>query len=330
VSTANPGELKVSVIIPSKDHYEYLRECLQSIGASNWVPDAELIMIDSSLNEQVRTRNASLVKKLGGKCFHEAKKGQAAARNTGIRRASGEIVVFLDDDCVVDKNWLKSLIRNYDAPEVVCCSGRVLSRRRDELSELFEKYMSFDRGDKKRTFTRQHINLLRLLKAVTYLGRRSLSENLPAPWCVAGDGFYSFRKEIFQKVGYFDEDLRKGALSAGEDTDMLYRVLKAGYKITYEPEALVFHDHPHSLEDILKKVYTYGGIKLRFYLKYLSDYYMLLSMFGSLLLSLSTLAKALIKRESNLARIMAEDLKGILSELIQVIKEFTRMKERTR
>jgi len=271
-------------------------------------------VIDSS-DAPVREKNEELVRKFGGKYYYESRRRLAVARNTGIRKASGDIIIFTDDDSIVHKGWIENLISNCEHPDTICCNGRVLSYREDDSSKLFEKYITFDRGPEKQVFSSKDISILKLLKATILLTRnRTFHRKFPAPWSVGGDGFCSFRKRIFTEIGYFDEDLGKGDFSTGEDLDMMHRILKkTQYKIVYEPTAIVYHNHPHTLEAISRFAYNYGSIRPVFYKKYWKDIYMLPCFLGSFLLRFSTLIKSILWRDHELRKIMVSDFRGFLS-----------------
>jgi len=138
--------LQVSVIVCTKDRYGHLKTCLRSITSTDW-PCTELIVVDGSFDDLTRKKNEKLVKSIGGMYYYEKKHGLSPARNLGIRESNEDIVVFADDDFIVRKGWIRNLIRNYGNPEVVCCTGNMLSFRNDMASGLFERSMSFDRGN---------------------------------------------------------------------------------------------------------------------------------------------------------------------------------------
>ncbi len=303
----------ISVVVPTINRHENLKNCLESIVNSGY-PYKELIVVDSSANH-IRYRNEELSESLGAKYFYEGRRRLAVARNTGIRIARGEIIVFIDDDFIVDKDWLKNLIRNYDDPDVIGCSGRMLPYREDSAALLFKKYQDFDIGDKKRIFTGKDISVLKLLRLLTSIGNKALGKKTPPPWA-AGAGFCSFRKKNLEEIGYFDEDLGKGQFSTAEDTDMMYRILKkTKYKIVYEPEAIVYHDHPYTFESISKFAYNYGSIIPIFYQKYRNDIFMIMCFFGAMFLRFSTFLKSILRQDHELRKIMIADFKGILSSI---------------
>lgn len=300
----------VSIIVPTKNRPGQLGNCLESIVASAY-PYRELIVVDSS-DSPIRQENEALVKRLGGKYIHESRYRPAVARNTGIRAASGDIVVIADDDFIVDKDWISNLVKNYTDPEVACCNGRMAAYRNDETSRLFETAMSFDRGTKRQVFTKNDIRISNLFRLITAIGDRRFYDSTPVPWA-AGSGYSSFRRWIFDKVGYFDEDLGIGKRSSGEDPDMYYRLLKADYKIVYDPASIIYHDHLPTLEAISKLAYQYGTNKLVFYKKYRRDAYMLVCLLGSMSITLFSFLKTLLTRDQNLRRIIQSEIKGILT-----------------
>jgi len=302
--------LLISVIVCTRNRYEGLRACLKNIGNSSY-PQRELIVVDSS-DQPIRRENEKLVKGLGSTYCYEPKRRLAVARNTGIKVASGEVVVFADDDFIVDKNWIETLVPNYREPEVACCTGRMLSYRRDEASQLYERSMSFDRGDKRRVFGRRDISIRKLLKVIPSIGNKKLLNRTPAPWAV-GYGFCSFRRSIFNSIGYFDEELAVGTLSTGEDIDMFYRILKAGHKIVYEPSAIIYHSHPQRLEDVVKAAYTNGWEKRVFFSKYRKDIYMLFCFLGSLVLLGSAWAKSFFSSDRDFKKVILAELSGFLA-----------------
>jgi GT2 family glycosyltransferase len=303
---------KVSVIICTKDRHEHLKTCLRSIISTDW-PCNELIVVDSSINALTRDKNERLVRSVGGKYYYEDKRGLSAARNRGLKEAKGEIVIFADDDFIVNKGWIKNLIKNYDDYEVACCTGRMLSYRDDYASKLFEKSLSFDKGNKKRVFTRKDISLIKLLRVIPFIGRKKLFDRTPIPWAI-GHGFCSFRRCIFNKVGYFDEKLGAGTPSlGGEELDMFYRILKRGYKIAYEPTAVVFHNHRQTLYEVIKAAYCAGASNKAFLSKYYThDIYALTCYLGAFFLLTFVLSKASLHSDPYYKRMIIMELKGVL------------------
>lgn len=302
--------LKVSAIVPTRNRPEILKRCLDSIvqSQSGYAYD-ELLIVDNSDDEAKIRLNRQIAQELGVLYCQEVRPGLSFARNAGIKAATGDIIVFADDDFVVKKDWIRNLVPNYADNEVMCCTGRMLPYRQDEASTVFNRTMGYDKGDRRRIFTADDINLLKLLKTVTLIGRMRLGDKTPVPWAV-GAGFCSFRKCIFVKLGYFDEDLRVGTVSAGEDMDMFYRILKSRYKIVYEPKAVVNHDDPQTMEGVLNKSHTYGLHRQAVFSKYRKDSYMLSLCLGSFFFSMFAWLRTTMKLEQEERKVIAAGMKG--------------------
>ncbi len=304
------NSLKVSVIVPTRNRSEILRRCLDSIVQSqSSYAYHELLMVDNSDDEAKIRLNCQIAQELGALYCMEARPGVSFARNAGIKASTGDIIVFADDDFVVEKEWIYNLVPNYVDNEVMCCTGRMLPYRQDEASSVFNRTVGYDQGDRRRVFTADDISLLKLLKTVTLIGRLRLGDKTPVPWAV-GTGFCSFRKCIFAKLGYFDEELRVGTVSAGEDKDIFYRILKSRCKIVYEPKAVVNHDDPHTMEGVLNKSYAYGLLRQAVFAKYHKDPYMLSLCLGSVFFSMFAWLRTTMKLEREERKVIAAGMKG--------------------
>jgi GT2 family glycosyltransferase len=305
--------MDVSIIVCTKNRYEHLKACLESINASySSYPYKELIIVDSSTEGEIREKVEKFTKRVGGKYIYENREGLSIARNTGIRASSGDVIVFADDDFVVDKDWIRNLIENYNDPKVVCCTGRMLPYHNDEVSQLYEKSMSFDRGNLRYEISQKDLNLLKLLSNISKIGEKRLGRKTPPPYNV-GYGFCSFRKMIFNIVGLFDEKLGRGTPSMGsDDVDIYYRILKLGYKIIYEPKAVVFHVHRQTYENLLVDAFSAGHSIKAFIKKYRWDTYVQLIFIGYLFLLIFSLLKLCIKSDDKLKKLIMMEFVGFI------------------
>ena len=80
----------------------------------------------------------------------------------------------------------------------------------------------------------------------------------------------AFRREVFDRVGWFDERLGAGTFFAGgEDIELFYRALKAGYKFVYAPNVLVHHVHDRETpEQACRLIYGYGKANAAYIVKH--------------------------------------------------------------
>lgn len=197
------GELApyVSIVIPVFNEERYLSSCLSSVMALNYPKDhLEILLIDNGSTDR------SLEIARG---FHEViiyvkenvKVG--AVRNHGVQKAKGTIVVFLDSDCIVDREWLNHGVGTLmESPDDVI-GGQYLLR--EDPSWLEKHWMLSSPNQRAR-------------------------QNALVGGCV----FIS--KEVFENVGGFDE-----TLNAGEDNDLTKRLRDKHFNVKINPSLSVVH-----------------------------------------------------------------------------------------
>ena len=99
----------VSIVICTYDRAEYLQKCLDSM-LNQTYGNFEVIIVNGPSTDNT----ASILKNYPFKTVQQIKKsGLSAARNLGIKEAKGDIIAFIDDDGVADKNWIKNLVKRY-------------------------------------------------------------------------------------------------------------------------------------------------------------------------------------------------------------------------
>ena len=152
----------------------------------------------------------------------EEKLGLSNARNRAIADAQGEYVVFLDDDETADRDWLCAYERLIDAHDPDAFGGRQVV--------LFE--------DARPSWLQDD-----LLGFLGELNRADAIVPLTDPYTPFYGGNFGFRREVCRHVGTFDAMLgRKGGdNTGGEEVDFYRRLLSAGFKVWWTPEAVIHH-----------------------------------------------------------------------------------------
>jgi glycosyltransferase involved in cell wall biosynthesis len=304
--------MRVSVIVITRNHSGYLAEVLKALAQQDY-PDFEVVVVDSSTDEEIQ-KSARLAEQFRAKYVFEPRLGQSLARNSGLPACTGEIVVFTDDDCLPEKEWLSRLAENYADPNVWGCSGRVIPHRVEDAADLFEEVAGQDLGETKRIFTSQdvHFGIGMLLANLGKVFAKHMKGKGLAPWNVGHGSSMSFRKSALDQLGGFDNRLGRGApLQSGEDIDINYRVLKSGHAIVYEPKAVVRHNHHRmSLEDVYRTryFYSFGGAALMH--EYRRDPLMFCMMWGRLFQLLIKIGQYKLTGRRELAKTFREDLRG--------------------
>ncbi|MBW4557830.1 MAG: hormogonium polysaccharide biosynthesis glycosyltransferase HpsN [Trichormus sp. ATA11-4-KO1] len=218
----------ISVIIPTYGREEILRDSIIDVLNQDY-PHFEVLVVDQSPTHQpeVQAYLEELTAANKITWFRLDWASLPGARNYGVRRSKGEIILFIDDDVKLTPEFLAAHAKNYlQNPDIGAVAGRVFDRMKlgDSGGELQIEYLppqAMDPG-----IAWYHIDLVHTIKPQQVLTARGCN--------------MSFRREIFTKYGLkFDERFRGSAVR--EESDFCLRVRQTGYKIWYDPEAYLIH-----------------------------------------------------------------------------------------
>lgn len=239
----------IGVVLCTRDREDLLRVALTSVlAACDVVGDrlSEVVVVD---NAPRTPATRAVVQELNDPRIHyvlESRPGLSIARNTGARASTGTIVAFTDDDVIVDSDWLDGLLRGFSrARRIGCVTGLVPTAELDTEAQHF-----FDRKVRWSSTCQPHLFDLTTTEGVLY----------PYSAGIFGTGAnFAVTREAYDALVGFDEALGAGAPTrGGEDLDWFVRTLTAGYRIAYEPSAIVWHRHRRDLESLADQLYGYG------------------------------------------------------------------------
>ncbi len=218
----------VSIIVPVRDRTEDLVECLNSLAVLDYPEDRkEIIVVDDGSEVKV----SDVVTSPGVKVIRlEESKGPAACRNLGSKKATGEILAFLDADCVAMKNWLREIIPFLQAAQAGAAGGYVSGYHSAGFLDRYEEVASS----------------LNLGKKLIIEGRSESGFYVPTANMLVD-------RQIFKAVGGFREGMQ-----IGEDVDFCWRLRNSGYTLLYSPFGCVAHKHRNRLGSMLKRRSHYG------------------------------------------------------------------------
>jgi polysaccharide pyruvyl transferase WcaK-like protein/glycosyltransferase involved in cell wall biosynthesis len=236
----------ISVVICTRDRADQLETCLRHLDRQEY-PRFEVVVVDNApATDAVR---ALVQARPGGVRYRyaaEPRGGLSWARNAGIAAASGEIIAFLDDDEEPDRHWLAGLAGGFGrGDDIGCVTGMILPARLDtRVQEWFERSGGHSKG--------------RGFASAVFSRHGPQSPLYPLPPFGAG-GNMAFRREALARIGGFDVAMGAGTPAcASEDTLALTLVLLAGYRIAYEPAALMRHDHYADMDGLARQLRGYG------------------------------------------------------------------------
>jgi GT2 family glycosyltransferase len=199
----------------------------------------EVLVVD---NAPTTDATRQVVERFPGiRYVREDRPGLDVARNRALREARGEVVAFTDDDALPDPGWLRGLARNFEDPLVFCVTGLTMPAELATVAQDgFERESSFGRGFARRVFD-----------ASTHDPHRAGPMGAGVNMAV--------RRAILERLGGFDEALDAGTPTrSGGDHDLFTRVLTAGYRVVYDPAALVWHRHRRDAKALRAAIQGYG------------------------------------------------------------------------
>jgi glycosyltransferase involved in cell wall biosynthesis len=215
--------MKVSVIVPTYNRGNKMVDTVKSIENNDFPRrEFELILVNDNSpddteeiikNLQKRYKNIKYMK-------NEKNLGPAAARNRGIKSARGKYIFFTDDDCLVPRNWLKTYVSFLDKHKNVVGTGGILQPASNNLVARIEILKD---------------KVLGIKANKIMIGRQEV------PMGFTNNTAY--RKEVFKKVGYFNEKFK---IPGGEDPELKSRVVKQ-YDVAFIP-LKVKHNHNYNLD----------------------------------------------------------------------------------
>jgi len=221
--------ISVSVIIPTYNRAADLRHCLEALAAQTLSPDRyEVLVIDDGSSDETPAvvAEAQLTACHDLRSFVQPNRGPGAARNQGIRHASGEVIAFTDDDCRPDRDWLEALLTALPAdPRIAGIGGRTV-RLRD-------------------TLVSRYIDAIGMLHHPRKQGS--------VLWLVTANALY--RRSSLSEVGGFEEQF---GWPGGEDVELSARIRAKEYSLTTTEKAIVHHNHRDSLRGLYRTCVRYG------------------------------------------------------------------------
>ncbi len=221
----------VSVVVPAYNCSQTIAEVIKALLNQTIKPQQIIIVDDGSSDD-----TASIIKSFDKITYiYQDNGGPATARNNGAKHATSDYIFFTDSDCVARKDWLEKAIIHFNRDDIaVVCGSYDIVNSESILARCIHKEILFRHN--------------------------TLMPDYPKAF-----GSYNFgiQKGVFDQLGGFNEQYR---FASGEDNDLSYKVLKAGYKIYFAKDSLVAHVHTHVLAKYLKEQFRHGFWRVKMYL----------------------------------------------------------------
>jgi len=221
---AAASEPKISILVPAHNEQETIVKTLTSLNDVTW-SNLEILVAENGSNDLTLARARAFAAEHGRvKVIECAARGKAAALNEVFPESTGDLVVVLDADTVISKNFCDSIVAHFEDPSVGAVAGNVkVGNRR---------------------------NLLTRLQALEYLISLTLdraSQSQVGIVSVVPGAAGAFRRTAIEQVGGWPER------TLVEDTDLTIALHRAGWKITYEPRAVSLTEVPETVPEVVKQ-----------------------------------------------------------------------------
>lgn len=220
--------LRVSVIIPSYNRADRVPSLLTALLQQEYDGEFEVVVVDDgscdetpAVLQEWTSRHPKRIRYL-----RQHNSGPAAARNRGAVEARGELLAFIDDDCLPERSWLRRLEEALRNSGTAAVAGAVINPEDNWIGR--------------------------------YINRESVIDHVVTPEgavtaLVTGNA--AVRADLFRKLGGFDEAIR---VAGGEDTEFGFRLRATGHRIAHVPEARVRHESRVDLAGYLRMIYRHG------------------------------------------------------------------------
>lgn len=223
------GKLNVSIVIPAYNAQNTIASALEGCLTQKYAHPYETILVDDGSTDSTGER----VKTYPVKYIFQENSGPAKARNTGWKAAIGEVICFTDSDCIPHFNWVSTLLDGFESNDIAAVAGSYdIVNGESFLAQCIHQEIKW-----------RHAHFKKTIRAF-------------------GSYNVAIRKDILEQTGGFNESYR---ISSGEDNDLSYKILKAGYKIVFRGDALVAHHHTEKWWNYLKEQYRHGYWRIKLY-----------------------------------------------------------------
>lgn len=236
---APPPPLRCSVVVCTHRRHEDVTRLLKTLAELDPAPD-EILVVDNDPGEQ---DCRAAVEAADYRYLREDRRGLDNARNAGIAAAAGDVIAFIDDDCVAPPAWLARLASEFADPNLAALTGPAFPHLLDTPARRrMERQASLARGLRRVEFDWTTF-------PVAGAGAIGVGANM------------AFRRDALRSLGArpFPPELDAGTASeSGGDTYVIAKLLALGHRVVYDPSTFVYHRHRGDSEALHRAFFGYG------------------------------------------------------------------------
>jgi glycosyltransferase involved in cell wall biosynthesis len=213
---------RVSVFTPGYGCEEVIEGTLNSLRAQTY-PIHEILLVDDKSPD----RSTEIALRYGVRVFYNSENlGLAASCNTALANCTGDFLVKVDSDVVLDPTWIEQAMAEFKEAKIAGVGGRLIEHRTSSIPDQWRRF-----------FLAQNWGP---------------NYNADPAWIFGADGI--FRVDCLKTIGGWNALFRKNF----EDLDLSQRLKAAGYSIIYQPAALAHHLRRDNIDEVLDTSYNYA------------------------------------------------------------------------
>ena len=224
----------ISIIVPAYNRAQEINEFLNSF-TEQTVQDFEIVVVDDGSEDNLQEVVENYKDKLYLRYYYQKNQGPGAARNKGMQEANGDYFVFIDSDCTVPPDYVANLLHHIKNEDFDAFGGP------DSYREDFPA----------------------LLKAINYSMTSFIGTGGTRGTAGKSVGKYyprsfnmGIKREVYETIGGMNE------LRHGQDMDFSSRIYKAGFKVKFFSDIVVFHKRRTNIKKFFKQIFNWGVTRI--------------------------------------------------------------------
>lgn len=226
--------MKVSVIIPTYNGAHKIMDTIRSLEIQTHAPDEVIIVVDGSTDGTYQLLKSAHIKLNNLNIIEQENTGRASVKNRGVKEATGELLMFFDDDMILDYSCIENHISHHKKYEDTLLTGRLDAPDDDKAGSDIDKYM-------------RHLNSKWGRSVFEKEEKELLLNNL-----YFSSANCSIPKHVFDAIGGFFYEL-----TDGEDYILAYNAILKGYRVFVSNKASAIHNSRFTFQQYLKRLTQY-------------------------------------------------------------------------
>lgn len=224
--------VKYSAIIPVFNRPAEVDDLLKSLGRQTFT-DFEVLIVEDGSDRDCRKVVDKYRDSVNVHYFYKDNSGPGDTRNYGMSQANGEYLLFFDSDCIIPPDYFSNLHKSLSQHPVDAFGGP--DRSSGAFSDI-QKAINF-------TMTSM------LTTGGVRGNKKSLDNYQPRSFNMG------LKRAVYENIGGFTD------IHPGEDPDLSFRIIDAGYKVRFIPEAYVYHKRRIDFSKFARQVYKFGLVR---------------------------------------------------------------------